>query len=60
MAAAAQKLNVIVTALVAELSQGTSIAGVAKVRGVTTRMISDSVVANRTAALKAAVDAKCV
>ena len=58
VAVAAQKLNVTVAALVAELSQGKSIADVAKAKGVTAQTIIDAVVANRTAALKAAVDAK--
>ncbi len=58
VAIAAQTLNMSVTDLVAQLNQGKTIAEVAKSKNVDPQKIIDAVVANRTAALKAAVDAK--
>ncbi len=58
VAIAAKTLNISVTDLVAQLNQGKTIAEVAKSKNVDPQKIVDAVVANRTAALKAAVDAK--
>lgn len=58
VAIAAQTLGIEQTALVTELNAGKTIAEVAKAKGVAVQKIVDAMVANRTAALKAAVDAK--
>ncbi|MGE5263993.1 MAG: hypothetical protein ACM3S0_11485 [Acidobacteriota bacterium] len=58
VAIAAQTLGMERTALVAELNAGKTIADVAKAKNVAVSKIVDAIVANRTAALKAAVDAK--
>ena len=58
VAIAAQTLGMERTALVAELNAGKTIADVAKSKNVAVSKIVDAIVANRTAALKAAVDAK--
>ncbi|MBI4789763.1 MAG: hypothetical protein HY782_22250 [Chloroflexi bacterium] len=58
VAVAAQALGMERTALIAELNAGKTIADVAKAKGVAVAKIVDAMVANRTAALKAAVDAK--
>lgn len=55
---AAKTLGIDVTALVTELNGGKTIADVAKTKNVAVSKIVDAVVASRTAALKAAVDAK--
>ena len=55
---AAKTLGIDVTALVTELNSGKTIADVAKAKNVAVSKIVDAVVANRTAGLKAAVDAK--
>ncbi len=55
---AAQTLGIDRTALVAELNAGKTIADVAKAKGISASKIVDAVVANRTALLKTAVDAK--
>ncbi len=58
IAIAAQTLGMDRTALVAELNSGKTIADVAKAKNVDVNKIVDAMVANRTAALKTAVDAK--
>lgn len=58
VAIAAKTLNLSVTDLVTLLQQGKTIADVAKSKNVDPQKIVDAMVANRTAALKAAVDAK--
>ena len=58
VAIAAQTLGMERTALIAELNAGKTIADVAKAKNVAVSKIVDAIVANRTAALKAAVDAK--
>ena len=58
VAIAAKTLGMEQTALVAELNAGKTIADVAKSKGVAVEKIVDAMVANRTAALKAVVDAK--
>lgn len=58
VAIAAQTLGMDRTALVTELNAGKTIADVAKAKNVDVSKIVDAVVANRTALLKAAVDAK--
>ncbi len=58
VAIAAKTLGIDVTALVTELNSGKTIADVAKAKNVAVSKIVDAMVANRTAALKAAVDAK--
>ena len=58
VAIAAKTLGMDATALVAELNSGKTIADVAKVKNVAVSKIVDAMVANRTAALKAAVEAK--
>ncbi len=58
IAIAAQTVGMDRTALVAELNAGKTIADVAKTKNVVTTKIVDAMVANRTALLKAAVDAK--
>lgn len=55
---AAQVLGIDRTALVSELHNGKTIADVAKSKGIDVSKIVDAVVANRTALLKQAVDAK--
>ncbi len=55
---AAETLKMSVTDLVAQLNQGTTLAEIAKSKNVDPQKIVDAMVANRTAALKAAVDAK--
>ncbi len=55
---AAQTLGMERTALVTELNSGKTIADVAKAKNVPVSKIVDAMAANRTAALKAAVDAK--
>ena len=57
VAIAAKTLGMDQTALVAELRAGKTIADVAKTKNVAVSKIVDAMVANRTAALKAAVDA---
>ncbi len=58
VAIAAKTLGIEVTALVTELNSGKTSADVAKAKNVAVSKIVDAMVANRTAALKAAVDAK--
>jgi hypothetical protein len=58
VAIAAKTLGLDQAALVAELTAGKTIADVAKAKNVAVSKIVDAMVANRTAALKAAVDAK--
>lgn len=58
VAIAAQALGMDRVALVTELNSGKTIADVAKAKNVAASKIVDAVVANRTAGLKAAVDAK--
>src|SRR5512132_2868639 len=58
VAIAAKTLGMEQTALVAELNAGKTIADVAKAKNVAVSKIVDAMVANRTALLKAAVDAK--
>lgn len=58
VAIAAQVLGMDRTALVAELNSGKTIADVAKTKNADVSKIVDAMVANRTAVLKAAVDAK--
>ncbi len=58
VAIAAQTLGIDRTALIAELNPGKTITDVAKAKNVAVSKIVDAMVANRTALLKAAVDAK--
>ena len=58
VAIVANKLGIDRTALVAELGSGKTIADVLKAKNVTVQSIVDAMVANRTALLKPAVDAK--